>query len=308
MARRLRIKMTNKLYAIVNDSDVYILNKVREIYTSWGYTPEQMLTYTTWQDGLASQTSLFMTHFVKLDLTRDQDRTNFKDLLKKKKKLPDNWFGNGVIVVCHKAPGKWLKDLIEEYDGTYDGEISIDEILETINLSKENKEFVKYYVGDSAEDLIIIKNTLSGVADTDKLTIDELYSYLPNKMGAVPPWQLINAVMSGNMPLLEQEFQRVITNTHPLVIMKLLKNKFQDFVTYRALTVSKMSEKEICELLGYNSPYRLIDFKRSKCKHEKEIMFMLYKYEFKFKEGNAFLPSSNDLLHSLLIKITLMSK
>lgn len=300
--------MTNKLYAIVNDSDVYILNKVREIYTSWGYTPEQMLTYTTWQDGLASQTSLFMSHFVKLDLTRDQDRTNFKDLLKKKKKLPDNWFGNGVIVVCHKAPGKWLKDLIEEYDGTYDGEISIDEILETINLSKENKEFVKYYVGDSAEDLIIIKNTLSGVADTDRLTIDELYSYLPNKMGAVPPWQLINAVMSGNMPLLEQEFQRVITNTHPLVIMKLLKNKFQDFVTYRALTASKMSEKEICGLLGYNSPYRLIDFKRSKCKHEKEIMTMLYKYEFKFKEGNAFLPSSNDLLHSLLIKITLMSK
>lgn len=300
--------MTNKLYAIVNDSDVYILNKVREIYTSWGYTPEQMLTYTTWQDGLASQTSLFMSHFVKLDLTRDQDRTNFKDLLKKKKKLPDNWFGNGVIIVCHKAPGKWLKDLIDEYDGTYDGEISIDEILETINLSKENKEFVKYYVGDSAEDLIIIKNTLSGVADTDKLTIDELYSYLPNKMGAVPPWQLINAVMSGNMPLLEQEFQRVITNTHPLVIMKLLKNKFQDFVTYRALTTSKMSEKEICELLGYNSPYRLIDFKRSKCKHEKEIMSMLYKYEFKFKEGNAFLPSSNDLLHSLLIKITLMAR
>ena len=300
--------MTNKLYAIVNDSDVYILNKVREIYTSWGYTPEQMLTYTTWQDGLASQTSLFMSHFVKLDLTRDQDRTNFKDLLKKKKKLPDNWFGNGVIIVCHKAPGKWLKDLIDEYDGTYDGEISIDEILETINLSKENKEFVKYYVGDSAEDLIIIKNTLSGVADTDKLTIAELYSYLPNKMGAVPPWQLINAVMSGNMPLLEQEFQRVITNTHPLVIMKLLKNKFQDFVTYRALTASKMSEKEICGLLGYNSPYRLIDFKRSKCKHEKEIMTMLYKYEFKFKEGNAFLPSSNDLLHSLLIKITLMAK
>ena len=110
--------MTNKLYAIVNDSDVYILNKVREIYTSWGYTPEQMLTYTTWQDGLASQTSLFMSHFVKLDLTRDQDRTNFKDLLKKKKKLPDNWFGNGVIIACHKAPGKWLKDLIEEYDGT----------------------------------------------------------------------------------------------------------------------------------------------------------------------------------------------
>ena len=300
--------MTNKLYAIVNDSDVYILNKVREIYTSWGYIPEQMLTYTTWQDGLASQTSLFMSHFVKLDLTRDQDRTNFKDLLKKKKKLPDNWFGNGVIIVCHKAPGKWLKDLIDEYDGIYDGEISIDEILETINLSKENKEFVKYYVGDSAEDLIIIKNTLSGVADTDKLTIDELYSYLPNKMGAVPPWQLINAVMSGNMPLLEQEFQRVITNTHPLVIMKLLKNKFQDFVTYRALTASKMSEKEICKLLGYNSPYRLIDFKRGKCKHEKEIMSMLYKYEFKFKEGNAFLPSSNDLLHSLLIKITLMSK
>lgn len=300
--------MTNKLYAIVNDSDVYILNKVREIYTSWGYTPEQMLTYTTWQDGLASQTSLFMSHFVKLDLTRDQDRNNFRDLLKKKKKLPDNWFGNGVIIVCHKALGKWLKDLIDKYNGVYDGEISIDEILETINLSKENKEFVKYYVGDSAEDLIIIKNTLLGVADTDKLTIDELYSYLPNKMGAVPPWQLINAVMSGNMPLLEQEFRRVITNTHPLVIMKLLKNKFQDFVTYRALTASKMSEKEICELLGYNSPYRLIDFKRSKCKHEKEIMFMLYKYEFKFKEGNAFLPSSNDLLHSLLIKITLMSK
>lgn len=300
--------MTSRLYAIVNDSDVYILNKVREIYTSWGYTPEQMLTYTTWQDGLASQTSLFMSHFVKLNLTRDQDRTNFKDLLKKKKKLPDNWFGNGVIIVCHKAPGKWLKDLIDEYDGIYDGEISIDEILETINLSKENKEFVKYYVGDSAEDLIIIKNTLSGVADTDKLTIDELYSYLPNKMGAVPPWQLINAVISGNMTLLEQEFQRVITNTHPLVIMKLLKNKFQDFVTYRTLAASKMPEKEICELLGYNSPYRLIDFKRSKCKHEKEIMSMLYKYEFKFKEGNAFLPSSNDLLHSLLIKITLMSK
>ena len=82
--------MTNKLYAIVNGSDVYILNKVREIYTSWGYTPEQMLTYTTWQDGLASQTSLFMSHFVKLDLTRDQDRTNFKDLLKKKKKLLGN--------------------------------------------------------------------------------------------------------------------------------------------------------------------------------------------------------------------------
>ncbi len=40
----------------------------------------------------------------------------------------------------------------------------------------------------------------------------------------------------------------------------------------------------------------------------KEIMSRLYKYEFKFKEGNAFLPSSNDPLHLLLIKITLMSK
>lgn len=297
----------SKLYTIVNKSDVYILNKVREVYTDWGYTYEQMLTYTEWQDGLSSQASLFLPYFVKFDLTNEKNRTVFRDLVKKKK-FADNWFGNGVIIVCNSAPGKWLKEFTEKYGGTYDEEVTIDSLLETINLSKENKDFVKYYVGDSTEDLLIIRNTLANIENTENLTVEELYSYLPNKMGSVPPWELINAIMKGNLAVVEQEFQRVIVNTHPLVLIKLLKNKFSDFMTYRMLSSAKVKESDICDILGYKNAYRLIDFKRSRCKHVDSIMNLIYTYEFKLKEGSSFLPNEKDLVHALIVKITLMMK
>ena len=171
----------NKLYTIVNKSDVYILDKVKEVYTSWGYTTEQMLVYTQWKSGLASQNNMFSSNFVKLDLTRDSDRTAFKELVdnnKRTKLFNENWFGNGVIIVCSSAPGKWLKTFTESFGGTYDGEISVEEILNEIDLSKENKEFIKYYVGENVEDLLIIRNSLKNIENTKNLTIEELYSYL----------------------------------------------------------------------------------------------------------------------------------
>ena len=301
----------NKLYTIVNKSDVYILDKIKEVYTSWGYTPEQMLVYTQWKSGLASQNNMFSSNFVKLDLTRDSDRTAFKELVDNNKRthlFNENWFGNGVIIVCSSAPGKWLKTFTESFDGTYDGEIDIEEIYSELKLSKENKEFIKYYVGENIEDLIIIKNSLKNIENSEWLSTEELYSYLPNKMGSVPPWDLIKNILNGDIKKMEQEFQRVIVNTHPLVLVKLIKNKINDLVVYRNLINNGVKEKEICNILGYANPYRLIDIKKCKCKRIESLLNVYYEYEYKMKDGTSFLPEINDLAHNMLLKITIMMR
>lgn len=299
----------NKLYTIVNKSDVYILDKVKEVYTSWGYTPNQMLVYTQWKSGLASQNNMFSSNFVKLDLTRDSDRTAFKELVDNNKRtnlFNENWFGNGVIIVCNSAPGKWLRTFTEQFGGVYDSEISVEDILDEIDLSKENKEFIKYYVGENVEDLLIIRNSLKNIENTKNLTIEELYSYLPNKMGEVPPWNLIKYVLEGNIKKMEEEFQRVIVNTHPLVIIKLIKNKVNDLIVYRNLNSNKIREQEILDILGYTNSYRLNEIKRCKCKNLDKLLKTFYEYEYKLKDGSSFLPDIKDLTHDMLIKVTIL--
>ena len=170
------------------------------------------------------------------------------------------------------------------------------------------KEFIKYYVGENVEDLLIIRNSLKNIENTKNLTIEELYSYLPNKMGEVPPWNLIKYVLEGNIKKMEEEFQRVIVNTHPLVIIKLIKNKVNDLIVYRNLNGNKIKEQEILGILGYTNPYRLNEIKRCKCKNLDKLLKTFYEYEYKLKDGSSFLPNIEDLTHDMLIKITVLMR
>lgn len=315
--------MKKRLVFLRNENEMYLLNKAKEIYTGWGMSAENMIRMTSWDGGKATSGSLFGETFALLDLTDKKDGERFLSLVKtdKRKKLfkGDDWYGNGLIIITTIKTFASIRDLVRACGGYEEYNIDSKEakgnLLSELGLNKELQNVVSDYVGEDYQDIIMIKSSLNGLSAEERkaLTIEALYSYLPNKKGEVPPWDLVKHIIEGNFQKALDSYERIVINTVPFVLIAILKSKFAGLYQYKVLSaIEKLDEKSIFECMGIKNQYAVFDYKKPVIKGVsipvvESINKNILEYEYRMKDGNMKMDTKI-LMRELVAKIVIAIK
>lgn len=222
------------LCLIIDGEPAFLRTKVEETYKSWGFARKNVHESNVWA-GQTSGLSLFgertITH---LNLEDKKDMKNFVSIITSKdyKNVFSNefWIGNGVIITCSTSQGaKKIQDLVEKFGGKVFKKESVDnrknELLDTLNLNNDAKKLVDYFVGEDYSLLLSFNNEMSKLSKEEQYNIssDKILTYFPPTPGSIPPWSFITPLMEGQTTEAENQFSRIIKNTHILVPMLFLQ-------------------------------------------------------------------------------------
>jgi DNA polymerase III delta subunit len=102
-------------------------------------------------------------------------------------------------------------------------------LLNELQLSRDAKEFLTHHAGDDYGSILGLVKTLGAlsVKQQQAVTIDDLIVRLPTAPGAVPPWEIEPAILSGNVTKAIELYRRVAQTSSLLVVLFILKNKFK---------------------------------------------------------------------------------
>lgn len=247
--------MSNKLAFIVDDSQQYLSNQVKEIMESWEFQNSEYKTVFEWKPGIANVSLLFgKTKAIHLDLSDTNNLNKFVDFIKddeKNKKTLDNsnWYGVGLIITTTKAKGiKKIEQLITKNKGLFikkrKPEELKEEILASLKINNKLKQFLSDYAGNDYDLLLNCSNSLKKIPEDElkNKTIEDLFIFLPVKKGAVPPWEFVSPMIQCNTPLALDKLRRILENSHSLLVMTFLKRKIEELYHEKVLLVSGMTK------------------------------------------------------------------
>lgn len=247
--------MKNRLFLIIDDSDIFLDKKTNEILENWKQDNiYECSTITQWSKGIGNQITMFSKPCIKLDLRDDKNLKNFAELVKNKNKnnlFADNWFENGVIIITNKIRGtSKIVQLVKDSNGVIiqkkTNEEHKKEILNSLKVNNSVKNFISEYIGDDYELLYLIANSINSVKDTSLINLNNIQTFIPAKPGSIPPWDYINCLNSGNIAKANEQLDRVLENTHYLVVVSLLKNFMYNLLLYNIAT--KYGYKDIKQI------------------------------------------------------------
>ena len=256
--------MKKNLIFIMADSEAYLRDEVLRITKEWGYTKNNLKYTEEWNAALSRNTiSLFgevsITH---LDLSDGNKLKQFVSLISDKKEKEnfnsEKWFGQGLIITSTHAKGaKKIENLVEKTGGKVIKKATPTEmkkiLLDRVNLSPQNKQFLFDFAGDNYQILVGVVNQIEQL-DKDKqfeMTTDNLIVRLPLKPGALPPWEFINPMLEGNSKKAIELYERAVEGSHVLVTLKLAKSKLQLLYRIKVLQGTGIRDSKVqAEILG----------------------------------------------------------
>lgn len=299
----------NKLVLIIDESKIFLDKKTDEIIKEWGYNKSSCRTLTSWTRDSGKMISMFDTPYARLDLCEDSDLKSFVELIINRKKndlfSEDNWYGNGLIITINKNRGtKKIVDLINEFKGLVIQKKTTEEhkkeLLSKLDIDNELKEIISDYIGEDYESLYSIINSIGNLEDKSIININNIYTFLPYKPGSVPPWNYINILYTNDVEAAHKELDRVLKNSHPLIVLKLLKNSFNNLYLYNtARSMGYWSIKQAADELGISNKYIFINASKTRRDLKNEVAEYLLNevcyLEYLIKNGTAI--DINELLH-----------
>lgn len=132
-------------------------------------------------------------------------------------------------------------------------------LIADMGFSREVREYMLNYVGQDYETLIPIVRSFSDLSKTEQrqISLAEIYIRLPQAPGSVPPWEIEQHLLEGRTTEMIRVFRRVHQNSDLLVVLAILRNKFQ--LAYRAgmLAQSGIAQSRIAEILDVKDGYPL---------------------------------------------------
>lgn len=312
-----------KLALIIDKSKSYVDFQKKRVFENWGQELSESQTISNINDSgavtLFGDTPVSVLHLdentdvKKLvdDFTKRLEKTSIEDIV-----------STGVVITTHvpRTSTKKLEKLVKDVGGELyiaanSGKGNVTEnIVSELNLNHESKQFLISYIGDDYENAIPIVNTVSKLAKNlqAKITIEDLMIRLPLPPGSIPPWEIEKPLYSGDMSEVIRVYRRVAQNTHYLVILAILKNKFQLAYRISALhhvnpstTLSDLSENLN---VANNYPLKLAfgNAKKYKTEKLKKIIEEIVDTEYKVKGNSA--ADGSVLMELLLVSINTILK
>lgn len=216
-----------------------------------------------------------------------------------KKDELDSYSNSGLIIVANiaRVSTKKLEKIVADSGGVVEviekNENIAKKLLSSIKVSKEVKQFLTDYVGDNYETLIPVVKALqkSSVEVQRKVSVEAVYLRLPKQPGAVPPWEVENALMKNDFNEVVEVFRRVDRSSSFLVVLSMLKNKFM--IAYRIAALLDenpgMKDSDITKILGIANNYYYKKIKEISVKYGvkklEEIVQLLTETEANVKGG-----------------------
>lgn len=183
-----------------------------------------------------------------------------------------------------------------------------------LNLTRPVKEMLLAYVGDDYELLLPLVESISELPwdSHRRITEEDIYLRFAQPKGSIAPWTIEKPLLAGNMNETIEILRRVHQHSHFLVVLAILKNKFQ--LAYRVATLTeanpRVSNDEIAKMLGLNSSGQ-VGFAKShgttygKDKLQK-IVEILEKAESKVKGASA--APALAIMEAALVEVSITLK
>ena len=257
----------NLIYLIFDDNEIYLDKKVQEIAKQNNIS--NIDTITKWQLGIGENFDLFGNKkLIHLKIRKENEIKKFTNIIDE---LDDKWYGDGVVITSTYSRGsKKIEDLVKKSNGIIlnqkktDIEDKKNELLKNFPLSNENKNFIKHLAGQDYDLIFTLINSLKTLPTEKikKLTLMEIYRMFPDKKGSIPPWDFLNELFKEkNIKKVLKTLDRTLINTHILVVITLLSNKFN--IIYKSAMLSKFAKvykmEEQQKILGLSYKGQLWD-------------------------------------------------
>ena len=311
-----------KLVLIVDKSEAYVNFQRERVLQRWGVAKADTRYVTNFLD--SGGVTLFGDAPTSLLYLSDTDQVkSLNETLAKISEEEVNEVCESGIVVYTTLPRtstKKLEDNFKKMGGTIyappsKGELTLPQkLVSELNLSRSVKEMLLAYVGEDYDLLLPLVESISELPKEThpRITEEDIYLRFPQPKGAIAPWTIEQPLLAGKMTEAIDVLRRVHQHSHFLVVLAILKNKFQ--LAYRTAVIleenPRASNDEIAKFLKLNSSGQVGFAKKHGTTYGKEnlqkVVIALAKAEAKIKGASA--APSLAIMEAALIEVSTLLK
>lgn len=226
-----------RLVFIADKSEAYTTFERDRVLDEWSVAREETRAVESLDE--VGHSSLFGPAPVSLLLLSDKDQVRLvaENLKKADQATLDRIFNPGLIIYTNvdRTSTKTIEKTIVELGGQIilakgsSKETPTSKLVDDLSVSNEAKQFLKDYAGDDYGSILGLVKTVSALSKRQQqaITIQDLIVRMPTPPGAIPPWEIEPAILSGNITKAIELYRRVSETSHLLIVMAILKNKFR---------------------------------------------------------------------------------
>lgn len=132
-------------------------------------------------------------------------------------------------------------------------------MLEKTNLKPQVKSYILDRVGEDYHQVVPVINDISILPEKlqAKIGIEDIALRMPLPPGSIKPWEIEKPIMSGDVADTIATLRRVVVNSHPLVVIKLMQNKISLMLRIASVREndSSLSKDDVAAALGAKNDY-----------------------------------------------------
>lgn len=136
----------------------------------------------------------------------------------------------------------------------------VEKLLRGTALTWDVKRFIIDYSGDEYDSMLSFIRNVGDLtaAQQKRITVEDVVIRTPQSEGSIPPWDIEKPLMSGDIEGTIRNFRRIVSHSHPLVVISVVKNKLT--LSYRVAALMDSGTRtlpEISRSLGVPNNYPL---------------------------------------------------
>lgn len=156
-----------------------------------------------------------------------------------------------IAVGANRNSTKKLEAMVSKSGGTViaskskDGVSTVETMLSELHLSREVEQFLSGHVGSSVEKLIPIHRTVSRLSpkQQSRISVEDMVIRISPNAGEIPPWELEKPLFDRKATETVESARRILTNSHPILVLSVLKNSLTRLHRIRMMLASGVSDE-----------------------------------------------------------------
>ena len=262
-----------RLVLLLDKSEPWLNYTRKQVLSSWGVDSDDDVTVAENLSVVGTPDLFGDIPICTMSLTEvEQVKSLVSDLeaLAKDSSLVDR-MSAGLVIMCsvNRNSTKKLESLVSCSGGrvvttkktSKDRSPAALRMLKSLSIPSDVKSFLVDYAGDDYSLIIPLIEELVSVSPRQQrlVTLDKIELRLAKSAGSLTPWQIEKPLLKDNNPdETIKVFRRIIKHSHPLLVLRVLKNKMHLAYHVSALMSSGITDlQEIADCLGVSNNYPL---------------------------------------------------
>ena len=259
-----------RLVLLLDKSEPWLNYTRKQVLSSWGVDSDDDVTVAENLSVVGTPDLFGETPVCTMLLTEaEQVKSLGSDLeaLVKDGSLADR-MSAGLVIMCsvNRNSTKKLESLVSRNGGrvvttketSKDRSPAALRMLKSLSIPSDVKSFLVDYAGDDYSLIIPLIEELGSVSPRQQrlVTLDKIELRLAKSAGSLTPWQIEKPLLKDNETI--KMFRRIVKHSHPLLVLRVLKNKMHLAYRVGALVNSGVTDLgQIADCLGVSNNYPL---------------------------------------------------